>query len=1350
MVGMPGEATQRHTVRRRGGFIVSADAVGPFKGLPAPDPAMRVLARIRALKTVPKPTGKWSTLQRAKRRRYGTSVWKANPLRQIEKPDDAVAFKRLPAKVRDRLVDEAPVVAFNPRQLKTNQPVVYQADLEHFVRHAKDPEPVIVLRTKAGLYVHNGNHRSTVALLSGKKVRAKYIDLSKVKQIDAYGTSEGARKGWQERGKGEEHELYVYHKAHGVKTADSMKTTHADLIARTMGRVSYDDVNRGSALIDHAARTVTLDGHPDNSDWIPSEVVDHYKDRFPGYKVKDLYDAEAAADVLPDENAPQESLDRSDLIGDMQKRIAELKRYYADDVRAEAEPWIGVDLDGTLAHYDKFEGLDKIGAPIPKMVRLIKMHLRRGDVVKIFTARVADDPEGIARRAIENWCLKVFGQKLPITNIKDQGMTKLYDDRAVGVEPNTGELKAVEEQKCPHCGSSDYVLLPADFETAKCQQCGKTWDHGIVDGINDPYSSSQDDGMEAYSDDEPRDERGRWTAGDTNTDRTKWHFGDYNANDKINGVPLKFAPKPDFSKLVNPDLHEEPMRVPKWAHASAGVVMIEPDHKVWVVTPENYYGSYRNTFPKGTVESGESLQETAVRETYEESGLLAKITGVLGDVQRGTSVARYYIGQRVGGSPAMAGEETYAVKLMDLHDRATDERLLDVRNKPTADSQVLDLVRQHLGIAAPPKEESQVPDAGVIMHQKTGGAQGSNAGGFYKGSDGVDRYVKFYKTTEQGQGEALANTIYRDLGVGAPKSQIFALPNGKQGFASEIIPGGKTLEQTGLTKQNAQEVMKGFAADVLTANWDAVGLTHDNILLKGNEAHRVDNGAAFLYRAQGAPKPPSLLNQATEIKSFFNPAVNYAYAAVAKKAGYQSVQDIPSFRSQVEKIVQLRDASGGWDKYLDAKAPYVSSAQRDKIVEMLNARTHALSDAAGIKASIAAYSENEPRNEKGEWTDGDGDAPKGRGINQMKVFKSDFETNSGKKVDLLSIGDGRNINTKTIDPSVFTDDDGLVRMVIDPVREVMIFPNTGLHDVDHANILPDVAQEGKSWDTDYPRGILDLKRRSMMIYDMTDEAGDIAQTWDMHPKAAETRIKNSLDYAMKFAPYINGKKLTDVEIEPIAKVLGGSVDVAAYSESEPRNEKGEWTEEGFNKEAAETPAGVYYHGTQWGVLDDVARNGLVIGKGQGAAAWAETNDSDLAKAGKTQQAGVYLTKSRHLAWAFAQMATQAANRKLPGAAPLMFKLVLPDKLLRRTESDEQTRFGGSLRSLDYIPKRFITDYSFDGKTWYPFDAKSITKLGQDVRQMKSAAIEGRSLKAQADSLLARVLGLLISAQTEVF
>jgi hypothetical protein len=34
-------------------------------------------------------------------------------------------------------------------------------------------------------------------------------------------------------------------------------------------------------------------------------------------------------------------------------------------------------------------------------------------------------------------------------------------------------------QKCPKCGSKDYSLMPTDFETAKCNQCGKNWNHGV-------------------------------------------------------------------------------------------------------------------------------------------------------------------------------------------------------------------------------------------------------------------------------------------------------------------------------------------------------------------------------------------------------------------------------------------------------------------------------------------------------------------------------------------------------------------------------------------------------------------------------------------------------------------------------------------------------------------------------------------------------------------------------------------------------------------------------------------------------------------------------------------------------
>ena len=48
-----------------------------------------------------------------------------------------------------------------------------------------------------------------------------------------------------------------------------------------------------------------------------------------------------------------------------------------------------------------------------------------------------------------------------------------------------------DKPHCPHCGSDDYVLMPTDFETAKCNKCGKNWHHGIVEGINDPKTASE-------------------------------------------------------------------------------------------------------------------------------------------------------------------------------------------------------------------------------------------------------------------------------------------------------------------------------------------------------------------------------------------------------------------------------------------------------------------------------------------------------------------------------------------------------------------------------------------------------------------------------------------------------------------------------------------------------------------------------------------------------------------------------------------------------------------------------------------------------------------------------------------
>lgn len=97
-----------------------------------------------------------------------------------------------------------------------------------------------------------------------------------------------------------------------------------------------------------------------------------------------------------------------------------------------------VDLDRTLAYYDKYRGHDNIGEPIPAMLERVKRWLEEGKEVKIFTARVSYDAEKNTPPIIE-WCKKHIGQELEVTCIKDKDAYAIYDDRAFTVKANTGE-----------------------------------------------------------------------------------------------------------------------------------------------------------------------------------------------------------------------------------------------------------------------------------------------------------------------------------------------------------------------------------------------------------------------------------------------------------------------------------------------------------------------------------------------------------------------------------------------------------------------------------------------------------------------------------------------------------------------------------------------------------------------------------------------------------------------------------------------------------------------------------------------------------------------------------------------
>lgn len=186
----------------------------------------------------------------------------------------------------------------------------------------------------------------------------------------------------------------------------------------------------------------------------------------------------------------------------------------------------------------------------------------------------------------------------------------------------------------------------------------------------------------------------------TPTDRTTWFDpnaiatfvpgGEVPAG--LNDVPFEswegFANAEDWEAFAHESDFDEPLFEPEQRAcgmvppiAGAGVIIRESDGRFWVVHPSNGFAGYKATFPKGTCDEL-SLRATAIKEAWEESGLRVRLRGFLADSKRSWSYSRYYLGERLGGSPAEADWETQAVSLVPLKDlehllnMESDKRLL--------------------------------------------------------------------------------------------------------------------------------------------------------------------------------------------------------------------------------------------------------------------------------------------------------------------------------------------------------------------------------------------------------------------------------------------------------------------------------------------------------------------------------------------------------------------------------------------------------------------------------------------------------------------------------------------------
>jgi ADP-ribose pyrophosphatase YjhB (NUDIX family) len=143
-----------------------------------------------------------------------------------------------------------------------------------------------------------------------------------------------------------------------------------------------------------------------------------------------------------------------------------------------------------------------------------------------------------------------------------------------------------------------------------------------------------------------------------------WTTGNAIPGQTLNGVA--FEPVKDrkfWEHTPDVNIHEPP---PLNNIDRVGIMIREKDGRIWIAEPTNHYGHRNHTLPGGTIESGLTMQQNAIKETWEETGLQCRITGHLGDFQdsnyKGANRwGRLYLGERIGGAPWDAKVEPHII-----------------------------------------------------------------------------------------------------------------------------------------------------------------------------------------------------------------------------------------------------------------------------------------------------------------------------------------------------------------------------------------------------------------------------------------------------------------------------------------------------------------------------------------------------------------------------------------------------------------------------------------------------------------------------------------------------------------
>jgi phosphoglycolate phosphatase len=335
----------------------------------------------------------------------------------------------------------------------------------------------------------------------------------------------------------------------------------------------------------------------------------------------------------------------------------------------------------------------------------------------------------------------------------------------------------------------------------------------------------------------------------------------------LNGIPFGES-SPYMPGPV--EVEEPPFQLERGLQPAAGIVVVESDNRVWIYEPHDHHGSHQNAFPKGQVEGEssqlEDLHRTAVRETWEETGIHARIIGYLADTSFFGYKNRYYLGERIGGDPCQAHWEAARVKLVPMADL---HRFVNVQN----DRAVLRLLLSHFGKPLHRPEIATIVDEprahrwqGIQGGLTTAGREtaGITRGCWFEDEGGAQWFMKQDRHIQglQTSAEVVGARIYDFFGYRVPEIQKMVVGDTHLVFSKDVGPVRDITDFTGLDHPDIRRlrVIAAYLAD-----WGRISNAMDNLVTADGRLVLIDFGSTLGARSWGRLKPGPI----------FSPAVGY-------------------------------------------------------------------------------------------------------------------------------------------------------------------------------------------------------------------------------------------------------------------------------------------------------------------------------------------------------------------------------------------------------------------------------------------------------------------------------------------